>query len=1414
MNHTPARPHQEKNNPATPGSERCPQEPATRLPVLRRLLATAAVAGGIGDVALAGSGPPATEAARGARPVAEMPDCRPAGTGGLPVYCLPTMDDWRDDRVFRPLMPLASMADSSPAAGGGGLNLAYLAAGGGALALLVATLAGGGSSGGGGSSSAGTGNSSSPASPPVNHSPGSGSDASPPGKNAVPPAEDSVLRVAARPLPVHLTGADFIAVQPSLAIANAGQITAADAHEQEPGSMRKHMAILVDGLGHGGLDYANDGTLEARGGYGILITDPRTAGAVGQTAERLVANRFRNRGRIDFHAERGTRHALRLQHDGHDALNDSGSTLTVHGYGAVAMYSDGDGRLENLGTINLGSVGTTDTHMTAMKLGPNASHEAVITNNGVINIHANKSHAFGILSGNSQLLNIGEVNLLCPHEDCGVFSDWHTEYRKKQSQPGLSDTGPVLRLHQSQEVRQPYTIRAGGHSHHMSLAGSFVIKDGGQFVNHGRLIADHAVSPAGGSASPSRGAILREDAAQGGAEHRNEGRMKVDGGYQVFRSDRAKTVRSRFINRGGIEFHAVNSTMTALQVSHAGHDVVNDAGGILTLTGNNAVGLFSDSDSLLENRGILNLGTPGTTDTGMVAMHLGPKSTHQAKLLNTGTINIYAGKSHAFHIDNDSNGSLVNQGKVNYLCGDKKSCSDHRSEHTRKRSRVSSDDGSYRNLTVREYQFGPVTLPADGPLLRLSSDATFYLKDNGAFTNHGKIVAAEAARGPLDARLYGYRAILSSGWSPGVLLLNTGTLTASDGYGVLRTVDPVENPRTHTSTGRNRFINRGVIDFTATERSPHALYAAHAGHDFLNDKGGVITVRGNGAVAMRSDGDGNLINRGVINVGEAGSMDSNMMGMVLGPGALAVATLINDKEGVINVHGRESFAFHIADGNMAMINRGKVNLLCPAKDCAVFSGAHEQSVHDVTNVDLGSSYEYAFHFPDQIDPQEPASSRATRLAGYVVGTRPDGQAGTLSGGHLDASGVTVDTGFVAGTTARQARFAKVLRGERIDGIEQIRSRSAAWRAQAWRDADGDVGVTLTKNDYRELAPDAALRPLAAALEQDYDGSELFRSLELGSAADIGHALRQLSGAGIRSALKPLQTLEQRFVRLGHDMAETRAGFGLQLVGSRHGRPEARLGRSAYDLVVLRQRFAPGGAAQLTARYGFASLRPGATAADAGLAGHSQLFGLDYAQPLGRGPTLEGEFRYAQHRFDTRRTLRYGSVDLRPQASQRRDRFSGRFALVLAPQRFGGLALAPLLGLTVHHQRDAALTERNAGVYALRLSAARASAVEGVFGLRVRHEAVDARHGRGWRVDAELLGRPTLYRQAAVRQARFASLPSGGRFTLAADRARFGYGGRLSLGFHGRDSRLDLGAHIGRDAVSGDHGVTARYQRVF
>ncbi|MGE8357996.1 MAG: hypothetical protein ACN6N0_16540, partial [Microvirgula sp.] len=104
--------------------------------------------------------------------------------------------------------------------------------------------------------------------------------------------------------------------------------------------------------------------------------------------------------------------------------------------------------------------------------------------------------------------------------------------------------------------------------------------------------------------------------------------------------------------------------------------------------------------------------------------------------------------------------------------------------------------------------------------------------------------------------------------------------------------------------------------------------------------------------------------------------------------------------------------------------------------------------------------------------------------------------------------------------------------------------------------------------------------------------------------------------------------------------------------------------------------------------------------------------------------------------------------------------------------------------------------------------------EGVFGLRFRYDATEHRSGRGWRADAELQGRPTLYRQAGVREASFASAPAGGRFALPADRARFGHDGRLGLSHQGRNHRFELNAYLSRDGQTGDRGVAASYRHAF
>ncbi len=1088
---------------------------------------------------------------------------------------------------------------------------------------------------------------------------------------------------------LRLTGNGSLFASSDSAFINRGRILAEHA---TAGSETPPALLVMNGSGHnnGSLTKFNTGDLIARGGYEAVRAE---AGNKRQM--------FANHGTIDFTAEQGASRALSVtspasnDHDlTTDLVNDHGGVITVRGDNAVAMSSDTHSQLINRGTINLGEPGSRHVGLVAMEQrrwrGPRPrSGPSLLINEhgGVIHVNTRQSYAFRSGAGDAQLINRGRIFLGCGNDSCRYFADDDTA--------GADITQTPAGLQFSYDASVP----AGG-------TNGYEVDQRG---DHGPLYGSNGlpVIPEGAAPRPATtsSSVMRE--------HGNSGAQNLKGQVHVV------TGHERLTNTGSFSHGTLQVQPEGILLNRGSlrHAVIDVRGSLQNRQGAhiNLSGKYTGSDDAF----------------GVLRTH-GLPSSVSGKLNNEGTLTV--------HTPLNGSGLFSNQ---------------------------------------------------PGGVLNLAANGAVHLSGSGSFVNHGRVIAGGTAADNQTARAV----LLRDGWHSATSATaplsdsrNTGSIVAEGGYAVLTTTSAMQ-------AGRSRFSNSGRIEFTATPATRSALSVRHGhhGHDLVNAQHGKITIQGEQAIAMYSDSDSMVVNNGTLKLGEPGTNATGMIAMALGPNAGHGAMLLNDSQGEILVYARQSHAFAIA-GNGSLINRGQVKLLCGEQGgCGIYRDTHTEGRRQTDS--------------------PPAPDSAQSLAGYVIGTRPDGGAGTLDGGHLDASGVTVDTGFATGSSLRHATFSKVLRGKRIDGIERITSRNAAWRAQAYRDADGDIGITLIKNDYRDLVPDAALHPVAAALERGYDGSALFHSLELGSATDIGHALRQLSGAGIASSLQPLRTLEQRFVRLSDDMSENRAGFGFRLAGSRHGQPEARLGSSTYDLVALRQRFEFGHGARLTARYGLASVKPGA--ANAGLDGHSQLFGLHYAQPLGHRMQLEGEFRYAQHRIDTRRTLRYGDVNLRPQASQRRDQSSNRLALVLPPLPINGPALAPLFGLMVRHQRDAALTERHAGAYALRLSATHDSTLDGVFGLRFRHDTVDRHNGRGWRIDAEVLARPALYRQADVRQARFASAPAAGRFDLPASGShRLGYDGRLGLSHHGRDSRFEISAFASRDNGAGDRNIMANYRRSF
>ncbi|ECJ2364830.1 autotransporter domain-containing protein [Salmonella enterica subsp. salamae] len=92
---------------------------------------------------------------------------------------------------------------------------------------------------------------------------------------------------------------------------------------------------------------------------------------------------------------------------GSKAINDG--TINIDKTGNVAMSAHGSAKMVNNGTINVGTQGTEQTGMIGMQLESDAKADAVIENNGTINIYASNSYAFSQLGSNGHIVNNGTV---------------------------------------------------------------------------------------------------------------------------------------------------------------------------------------------------------------------------------------------------------------------------------------------------------------------------------------------------------------------------------------------------------------------------------------------------------------------------------------------------------------------------------------------------------------------------------------------------------------------------------------------------------------------------------------------------------------------------------------------------------------------------------------------------------------------------------------------------------------------------------------------------------------------------------------------------------------------------------------------------------------------------------------------
>lgn len=148
-------------------------------------------------------------------------------------------------------------------------------------------------------------------------------------------------------------------------------------------------------------DFINDGTANTNG-VSLVASHGNAA------ADKAF---FWNQddGVVNFTASQSGQSAVSLTHNNYVGVNDG--TMNISGTGAVGMKGSKNAQLVNNGTINLGTEGTTESGMVAMQLDANATADAVIENNGAINIYASDSYAFSKLGANGRIVNNGTVTL-------------------------------------------------------------------------------------------------------------------------------------------------------------------------------------------------------------------------------------------------------------------------------------------------------------------------------------------------------------------------------------------------------------------------------------------------------------------------------------------------------------------------------------------------------------------------------------------------------------------------------------------------------------------------------------------------------------------------------------------------------------------------------------------------------------------------------------------------------------------------------------------------------------------------------------------------------------------------------------------------------------------------------------------
>ena len=644
--------------------------------------------------------------------------------------------------------------------------------------------------------------------------------------------------------------------------------------------------------------------------------------------------------------------------------------------------------------------------------------------------------------------------------------------------------------------------------------------------------------------------------------------------------------------------------------------------------------------------------------------------------------------------------------------------------------------------------------------------------------------------------------------------------------------------------GNGRFINGGIADVTAKSLAVSASDAGSSNAFFWNQSNGVVNfdkdsgvavkfihsnyvaqndgtmnISGNNAIAMEGDKNARLVNNGTINLGTSGTTDTGMIGMQLDSGATADAVIENN--GAINIYANNSFAFSMLGSVGHLVNNGTVTIADGVTGSGLIKQGDSVNIEGV-NGNNGNNSEV--HYADYTLPDVPDSSVSVaastpssdgsqnKLNGYVVGTSSDGSAGKLKVNNASLKGVSVNTGFTAGTSSTSVTFDNVVQGSNLTDAETITSTSVVWNAQGTTDASGNVDVTMTKNAYTDVATDSSVNTVAQVLDAGYTNNELYSSLNVGTTAELNSALKQVSGSQATTVFNEARVLSNRFSMLSDAAPEVANGLAFNVVAK--GDPRAELGNDTqYDMMALRKSLTLTEHQNLSLEYGIARLEGNGsdTAGDNGVTGgYSQFFGLKHQMAFDNGMSWNNALRYDVHQLDSSRSVAYGDINKTADANVKQQYLEFRSEGAKTFELREGLNVTPYAGVKLRHTLEGGYQERNAGDFNLSMNSGSETAVDSIVGLKLDYAGKD-----GWSANATLEGGPNL---SYVKSQRTASVSGAGsqRFNIDDGQNGGGFNSLATMGvkYSSQKSALQVDAfHWKEDGIS-DKGVMLNFKKTF